>query len=101
MRGRDAGDAPEYTIYETEEFARRPADLSGTDREAIRRKLDTYAYPQLRMQPFYGVSIRELRGYRPETWRYRIGRCRAFYIADQEKREIWMLTLDARKDAYR
>ncbi len=97
-----SADAPsEYAIFETDEFQRRLEKLSRVDAAAIRTKLEEYVYPQLREQPFFGTNIRKLRGYSPEVWRYRIGRFRVFYAVDQDERTVFILTIEARKDAYR
>ncbi|MBI4027513.1 MAG: type II toxin-antitoxin system RelE/ParE family toxin [Verrucomicrobia bacterium] len=45
--------------------------------------------------------MRKLQGYEPRTWRYRIGPYRLFYAVDDEKRIVFILTIDDRKDAYR
>ncbi|MCK5132108.1 MAG: type II toxin-antitoxin system RelE/ParE family toxin [Candidatus Sabulitectum sp.] len=55
----------------------------------------------MRSDPFYGKNIKKLRGYSPETWRYRIGSYRIFYIIDNCEHIVYILTIDARKDAYR
>ena len=91
----------EYRIFETEEFQRKEAKLPPHDASTIRSKLTQYVYPQLREQPFYGVNIRKLRGYTPDTWRYRIGRYRVFYLVDHEERIVFIVSIDARKDAYK
>jgi mRNA interferase RelE/StbE len=91
----------EYRIFKTEEFQRKADKLPLHDANAIRSKLTQYVYPQLREQPFYGANIRKLRGYTPDTWRYRIGRYRVFYIVDQEERIVYIVSIDARKDAYK
>jgi len=41
-----------------------------------------------------------MKGYVPDTWRYRIGNFRIFYTSDQEEGIIYILTIDHRKDAY-
>jgi len=96
-----AAGSSEYRIFETEEFQRKEAKLPPHDANTIRSKLTQYVYPQLREQPFYGANIRKLRGYNPDTWRYRIGRYRVFYIVDQEERIVFIVSIDARKDAYK
>jgi mRNA interferase RelE/StbE len=101
MQRPDAGALPEYRIFETEEFLKNLDKLSVRDRASIRGKLSDYAYPQLREQPFFGTNIRKLRGYTPDTWRYRIGRYRVFYAVDEEERTVYVLTAEARKDACR
>lgn len=75
--------------------------LPERDEAFLRQKLCTHAYPQLREMPFFGPNIKKLREYKPDTWRYRIGRFRAFYAIDDEEKIVFMLTVDRRKDAYR
>lgn len=89
-----------YRIFETDEFARGLDSLQKVDGTFIRRKLAGYVYPQLRDEPFAGRNIKKLRGYEPDTWRYRIGRFRLFYIVDHAEAVIYMLTVDLRRDAY-
>ena len=101
MPRRGAADLPDYRIFETDEFRRKLEKLSVGDRETVGSKLNDYAFPSLREQPHFGVNIRKLRGYLPETWRYRIGRFRVFYSIDEEERTVYVLTIEARKNAYR
>ena len=88
-------------MFETDEFLRKLERLSARDRDAVRGKLAEYGYPQLREQPFYGTNINKLRGYTPDTWRYRVGRYRVFYVVDADEKTVYVLTVEARKDAYR
>lgn len=90
-----------FRIFETEEFQKRLAKLSAADQKFIKTKLTEYAYPQLKQDPFFGANIKKLKGYAPDTWRYRIGNYRVFYIIENEEKIIYILTLDARKDAYK
>ncbi|MBI2918391.1 MAG: type II toxin-antitoxin system RelE/ParE family toxin [Chloroflexi bacterium] len=92
---------PEYRIFETVEFARSVNSLPLRDGRAIRKKLTEYVYPQIREVPFFGANIKKLRGYTPDTWRYRIGRFRAFYTVDKDERVVYVLTVELRRDAYR
>jgi mRNA interferase RelE/StbE len=91
----------EFRIFETEEFAKRLMKLSSRDVTFIRRKLRSFVYPQLKTEPFWGNNIKKLQGYTPETWRYRIGKFRIFYIVDQDEQIVFILTIDDRKDAYK
>ncbi|MCF7838545.1 MAG: type II toxin-antitoxin system RelE/ParE family toxin [Candidatus Marinimicrobia bacterium] len=91
----------EFKIFETDEFLKRLKKLSSRDATFLRCKLDSFVYPQLRVEPFWGNHIKKLQGYTPETWRYRIGKFRVFYVVDQKDRILYMLTVDDRKDAYR
>jgi mRNA interferase RelE/StbE len=91
----------EYRIFETDEFRRSLSKLSGSDVDFLRKKLLSHVYPQLRRAPYFGPNIRKLRGYDPETWRYRIGRFRVFFLVDEDEEIVFILTMDPRKDAYR
>jgi len=57
-------------------------------------------YPQLKEEPHYGNNIKKLVGYKPEIWRYRIGKFRLFYVIDENEKIIYILSIDLRKDAY-
>ncbi len=91
----------EFGIFETNEFLKRLKKLASRDAAFLRRKLDSFVYPQLKAEPFWGKNIKKLQGYTPDTWRYRIGKFRVFYIVDQEEQILYILTVDDRKDAYR
>ncbi|MEN6450982.1 MAG: type II toxin-antitoxin system RelE/ParE family toxin [Thermoguttaceae bacterium] len=91
----------DYRIFETDEFQRNLRRLDSVPRLFIESKLRRHVYPQLRVRPHSGPNIKRLRGYTPETWRYRIGRFRVFYAIDDADRIVSMLTVDDRKDAYR
>ena len=90
-----------YRIFETDEFCKRLGKLPKHDAAFIQKKLNSFVYPQIMEEPFFGNNIKKLRGYDPETWRYRMGRFRLFYCVDQEDAVIYILTIDQRKDAYR
>ena len=92
---------PDFRIFETDEFLKRFKKLSSPDAGFLRRKLDSFVYPQIKEEPFWGNNIKKLQGYDPNIWRYRIGKFRLFYIVDQEDRIIYILTIDDRKDAYK
>ena len=99
MQKNDAAYSSEFRIFETEEFRKALSKLGPL--RFLPKKLATYVFPQLRRGPHYGPNIRKLQGYEPSTWRYRIGPYRLFYAVDDEKRIVFILTIDDRKDAYR
>lgn len=101
MLNRDRVDLSDFRIFETDEFTRKLDKLPNSESGFLRRKLESFAYPRIRSEPFYGKNIKKLRGYSPETWRYRIGSYRIFYVVDSSEHIVYMLTIDARKDAYR
>ncbi|MBN2381324.1 type II toxin-antitoxin system RelE/ParE family toxin [bacterium] len=90
----------DYRIFETAEFTKSIAKLSPAHNEFLSKKLKEYVYPQLRNEPYWGKNIKKLRGYSPETWRYRIGHLRLFYIIDKGTKIVYILSIDLRKDAY-
>lgn len=91
---------PDYKIFETNEFLKRLDKLANREESFIKKKLLQYIYPQLKEEPHYGNNIKKLVGYKPETWRYRIGKFRLFYVIDETEKIIYILSLDFRKDAY-
>ena len=92
---------PDFRVFETDEFLKRFKKLISSDRNFLRKKLDSFVYPQIKQEPFWGNNIKKLQGYEPDTWRYRIGKFRLFYIIDEEDQIIYILTIDDRKDAYK
>ena len=91
----------DFRIFETDAFLKSLQKLSSRDAAFLRKKLDSFVYPQIKVEPFWGNNIKKLRGYSPDTWRYRIGKFRLFYIADQEEQVVYILTIDNRKDVYK
>ena len=92
---------PDFKIFETKEFLKQLEKLPLNESAFLRNKLNRYIYPQLRIEPFYGKNIKKLRGYSPDTWRYRIGSFRLFYIVDKKEHIVFILTIDARRNAYK
>ena len=90
----------EYKIFETEEFQKRFKKIPERDKSFIEKKLIQYIYPQLKEEPHYGNNIKKLVDYSPETWRYRIGKYRIFYVIDEKEKVVYVISIDLRKDAY-
>ncbi len=101
MPKRDADASSEFRIFETDEFQKKLGQFPKIESRFIQRKLAEYVYPQLRKDPFFGLNIKKLKGYQPETWRYRIGRFRVFFMVDQPERIVSVLSVDSRRDAYK
>ena len=89
-----------FKIFETNQFLEDLEQEFSGQQKRIKRKLTSYAYPQLKQQPYFGKNIKKLKDYTPETWRYRIGAYRFFYEIDDHKKTITMLSADNRSDAY-
>ncbi|MBI4208226.1 MAG: type II toxin-antitoxin system RelE/ParE family toxin [Deltaproteobacteria bacterium] len=89
-----------YRIFETTIFQEDLEGIPNPFRSKVIDKLRNYVYPQLRQQPHFGLNIKKLKNWSPETWRYRIGPWRFFYEIDEKQKVVSMTTLDQRKDAY-
>lgn len=90
----------EYRIFETEQFDKDLRRIARSGHPEIVRRLRDLVYPQLRSHPHFGPHIRKLRGFAPETWRYRIGAWRFFYEIDESERVVFMIAAAHRGSAY-
>ena len=90
----------EFRIFETAQFTDDLKRISPARRDKIALKLRTLVYPRLRDQPYFGPNIKKLKGFSPETWRYRIGPYRFFYIVDGKERTVYMVAADTRQQSY-
>jgi mRNA interferase RelE/StbE len=89
-----------YRIFETEQFQKDLKQIALSGRRKIFQKLLKFVYPQLREHPHFGPNIKKLKGFDPETWRYRIGAWRLFYEIDDEEKIVYMLAASHRSSAY-
>ena len=80
--------------------SRPTSNVSPARKDKIVQKLRAVIYPQLREQPYFGPNIRKLKGFKPETWRYRIGTYRFFYIVDDKEKTVFMVAADTRQQSY-
>lgn len=90
----------EYRIFETDQFRKDLKSIARSGLPGIEEKLRGVVYPELRRSPRWGSSIRKLRGYKPETWRLRIGSWRFFYEVDDDERIVFMTAATHRGAAY-
>jgi mRNA interferase RelE/StbE len=90
-----------YELFETDEFIKSIQQLQPQTARFIRNKLETYVYPQLRREPHFGLNIKKLRNYKPDTWRYRIGDYRVFYTIDENDCLVLLLVVENRDKAYK
>ena len=88
-----------FKIFETRQFSEDLKNLFAHS-EKIKIKLHAFVYPPLRQNPYFGKNIKKLRGYRPDTWRYRVGDFRFFYEIEDGKKVVYLIAADNRKDAY-
>ena len=90
----------DYRIFETERFQKDLKAIAlGGDRRVL-EKLRTIVYVQLRRQPRFGSHIKNLKGYTPETWRYRIGAWRFYYEVDDVEMIVFLTAASHRGSAY-
>jgi mRNA interferase RelE/StbE len=90
----------EYRIFETASFLDDLAEVPAAQRGRLRSKLESYVYPCLRRAPREHPQARHLRNFDPETWRWRLGDWRAFYLIDDADRIVSMIAFALRRDAY-
>lgn len=87
-----------YKIAETETFEKKIASLKY---KSIYKKITDYVYPILRENPFFGPNIKKLKGEYKDVYRFRIGDYRLFYKISDETVIVFILDIEARKDAYK
>jgi mRNA interferase RelE/StbE len=90
-----------FDLFETDEFLKSIDTLQKRDKALVQAKLREYVYPQIRSEPHFGINIKKLRGYSPNTWRYRIGSYRIFYTIDENDQLILLLVVESRDKVYR
>lgn len=90
-----------YKVFETERFIDDLKLLARGGQRQFEEKLVDFVYPQLKCEPHFGPNIKKLRNWSPDTWRYRVGDWRFFYIIDEDKRMVYMIAASLRKDAYK
>jgi mRNA interferase RelE/StbE len=90
-----------YYLFETDEYLKSINKLQKRDKALVRSKLRDYVYPQIKSEPHFGINIKKLKGYTPNTWRYRIGNFRVFYTIDEDDKLVLLLIVENRDKAYR
>ena len=87
-----------YKIAETETFEKK---IKTTKFKDLYKKISEYVYPILRENPYFGTNIKKLKGNYKDFYRYRIGDYRLFYKISEETVIVFILNIEARKDAYK
>ena len=90
----------ECRIFETEQFRKDLRAIARSGRQRVDKRLRDFVYPQVRRCPHVGPNIRKLRGYSPDTWRYRVGAWRLFFEIDDERRIVFLIAAAHRSAAY-
>jgi mRNA interferase RelE/StbE len=89
-----------YKIFETDNFLKQLNKIDQHIKNNITNRLSNIIYPQLRNEPHYGINIKKLRNYSPDTWRYRIGKYRFFYEIEEEVKLVDIIAIETRQNAY-
>lgn len=100
-RGEGAGSSPKYRIFETSQFLSDLSEAGQAKRVQLETKLRTYVYPLLTEEPHNGSNIKRLKNWDQPTWRYRVGDWRFFYEIDLQRRIVFMIACQHRREAYR
>jgi len=87
-----------FKIAETETFEKK---INSQKYKSLYKKLTDYVYPILRENPFFGPNIKKLKGDYKDLYRYRIGDYRIFYKLSEETVIVFIVDIEARKDAYK
>jgi mRNA interferase RelE/StbE len=90
-----------YNLFETDEYIKSINKLQKRDIALVHSKLRDYVYPQIKSEPHFGINIKKLKGYTPNTWRYRIGNFRVFYTIDEDDKLVLLLIVENRDKAYK
>ena len=87
-----------YKIAETETFEKK---IRTSKYQFLYKKIVDYVYPILRDNPFFGPNIKKLKGEYKDLYRYRISDYRLFYKVSEETVIVFIINIEARKDAYK
>lgn len=90
----------DFRILETAQYLADLERISPARKDQIVQKLGAFVYPQLREQPYFGTHIKKLKGFKLETWRYRIGSYRFFYNIDDREKILILVAADTRQQSY-
>jgi mRNA interferase RelE/StbE len=90
--------SPDFSIAETEAFREK---IDSQDFKHLKNKINTYIYPSLKKNPFFGNNIKKLKGGFEGIYRYRIGAYRLFYTIEKDKLIVVAIDIVKRKDAYK
>lgn len=89
-----------YRLFETRQFQKDLERLTRAGERTVVAKLESVVYPELRRHPHFGPHIRKLRGFSPDTWRYRIGAWRFFYEIEDDDGVVFLIAAQHRGSAY-
>jgi len=88
----------DFRIAETENFQKKMHSLKY---KALYGKIFEFVYPILRKNPYFGPNIKKLKGEFQDLYRYRLGAFRLFYSIREDEVIVFIVDIEARKDAYK
>lgn len=88
----------EFLIVEMPGFV---AKVQAREYRSVYEKIRKYVYPQLRANPFFGPSIKKLKGEFSGVYRCRVGDFRLFYTVRKEQILVVVIDMEKRKEAFR
>jgi len=91
----------QFRIFKTDQDLKDLKKLKIREDDSKYRKISGMVYDQLRENPYFGKNIKKLRNWKPETWRYRIGGLRLFYVIDDGVRIVSITAIEPRSSAYK
>ena len=90
-----------FKIFETDQYLKDLRKLRINESTSRYKKIVTVVYAQLRENPYFGKNIKKLKNWKPETWRYRIGDLRLFYVIDDGVKIVSVVSIEPRSSAYK
>jgi len=86
----------DFKIAETKNFQKIKQRID----QKLYDKIVNIVYPQLKLNPYFGINIKKLKGKFEGYYRYRIGNYRLFYLVENEKVLIIITDFRHRQSAY-
>jgi mRNA interferase RelE/StbE len=87
-----------YKIAETVTFEKK---IQTVKYRELHKKITEYVYPLLRENPYFGPNTKKMKGKFKDVYRCRIGGYRLFYKVSEETVIVFIIDIEARKDAYK
>ena len=89
-----------YSLFETRGFVKDLETINIPAAKGMLKKLHAFVYPSLRKEPHFGPNIKKLKGFHPDTWRYRIGDWRFFYEIYEKEKIVYLTAVHHRRESY-
>lgn len=88
----------EFRLAETKGFLKK---IEKREFLEIYPKIKSKVYPQIRLDPMFGLNIKKLKGEYSDFSRYRIGNFRWIFTIQMKEKIIYITDIQLRKDAYK